>query len=202
MHRRGVGGRGLHGCDASGKRDWGLPIFITTPAARRYGIFSAWPPAWIRWWWANRRSWGSSRRPTAAKERRRAERLAGRACDAGLRRRQARPHRDRRGPDGGFGELRGGGTGAQESSARQSEQDHDRGRREDERTGRAPPAPVGRLPRLRHQPHLRARRRYGEAVSGHAGGMGALPCHAAGGGYPDRLHRGRRVHPAQEDMQG
>ncbi len=26
-------------------------------SARPSGTSSAWPPAWIRWWWASRRSW-------------------------------------------------------------------------------------------------------------------------------------------------
>ena len=49
---------------------------------------------------------------------------------------------------------------------------------EDVGTGRAPPAALRRFARLRHQPHLRARRGNGAAVPGHAGRMGALrrPC--------------------------
>ena len=67
------------------------------------------------------------------------------------------------------------------------------GRRQDVGAGGAPPAAVGRLARLRHQSHARARHRDGQAVSGHAGRIHALREHAARGGYRDRLLAARRI---------
>ena len=118
-------------------------------------------------------------------------------CRARVQRGQARALGNRHRADGGLGELRRGGTGAQDFRLAEQPHDHDRGRGQDVGTGGAPPAPLRRVARVRHQPHARARRRDGRAVPGHAGGIHALREHAAGGGYRDRLLRRAALHPAQ-----
>ena len=113
--------------------------------------------------------------------------------DARLQRGQAGALGNRHRADGGFGELRGGGAGAQDFRLARQPHRHDRGRGQDVGAGRAPPAPLRRLARLRHQPHPRARRGNGRAVPGHAGRIHALRGDAAGSGYRDRLVAARRT---------
>ena len=135
----------------------------TTPST----TCSAWPPAWIPWWSASRRSSASSRPPTPP------PRQSGALCgwlegllDARLQRRQARALGNRHRPDGGLGQLRRRRTGAQDLRLARQPHGHDRRARARCRELAARHLRrSGRLARLRHQPHPRARRRDGASCS-------------------------------------
>ena len=95
-------------------------------------------------------------------------RSAGTGSHPRFQRRQARAHGDRYRPDGGLGQLRGGGTGAQDLRFAEWPLGDDHRLGQDGRTRGQAPASLRRKTHLRDQPDSGTRRRNGCALPGHA----------------------------------